>query len=174
MVAVVSLSEDNREDLIGSCKGISELIHWLDALNNRPGLQELGTRLESSSINLASLKKFIGYDETGSYQRNIIKKTEHYEMVAITWRPGCDTPIHNHQGSDCAFLIVEGVCTETIYALNDEGKASPEMQREYVVGGVCAADEPDIHRISNDTDSNLINLHVYSPPLRNFKTFESA
>tara|TARA_B100001996_G_scaffold226181_1_gene174212 strand:- start:552 stop:1076 length:525 start_codon:yes stop_codon:yes gene_type:complete len=174
MVAVVSLSEDNREDLLRSCADISGLIDWLDSINNRPGLQELGSRLESTSINLESLKRFIGYDESGSYQRNIIKKTEHYEMVAITWRPECDTPIHDHQGSDCAFLIVEGVCTETTYDLNDVGKAIPTSERKYVVGGVCAAEEPDIHRISNDTDSNLINLHVYTPPLSNFRTYESA
>ena len=37
-----------------------------------------------------------------------------------------------------------------------------------------AADEPDIHRISNDTDSELLNLHVYTPPLGGFRVYDAA
>ena len=40
-------------------------------------------------------------------------------------------------------------------------------------GEVCAADEPDIHRVSNDEDSNLINLHVYTPPLSGFNFYDA-
>ena len=95
-------------------------------------------------------------------------------MVAITWRTGQSTPIHDHTGSDCAFLIVEGTSTETIYELNDEGLAFSTEGRSYAPGEVCAAEEPDIHRISNDTDSNLINLHVYTPPLSGFGIYDAA
>tara|TARA_B100000700_G_scaffold323504_1_gene427417 strand:- start:379 stop:762 length:384 start_codon:yes stop_codon:yes gene_type:complete len=125
-------------------------------------------------INLEALKNHIGYTEERSYQRNIIKKTEHYEMVAITWRAGQDTPIHDHKGSDCAFLIVEGTSTETIYELNEDNRAVPSHVRHYAPGEVCAADEPDIHRISNDTDGDLINLHVYTPPLSGFEIYDAA
>ncbi|MCH2637887.1 MAG: cysteine dioxygenase family protein, partial [Candidatus Thalassarchaeum sp.] len=114
------------------------------------------------------------YTEDKGYQRNIIKRTEHYEMVAITWRPGQATPIHDHDGSDCAFLIVEGTSTETIYETDDNGRAVPSAVRDYAPGEICAAEEPDIHRISNDTDGNLINLHVYTPPLSGFGIYEAA
>ena len=174
MVAVVTLSDENRDDLISCCKGVADMIDWLDSLDGRPGLSDLGTRLESMPINLEALKKHILYTEENGYQRNIIKKTEHYEMVAITWRAGQDTPIHDHTGSDCAFLIVEGTSTETIYKLNDEGLAYSTEVRNYAPGEVCAAEEPDIHRISNDTDSNLINLHVYTPPLSGFGIYDAA
>ena len=61
-------------------------------------------------------------------------------------------------------LIADGVSTETIYQLNDEGLAHPVEVRTYQPGEVCAVDEPDIHRVSNDSDSELINVHVYTPP----------
>ena len=152
MVAVVTMSDENRDDLIACCKGVADMIDWLDSLNSRPGLAELGVRLESMPLNLEALKEHIVYTEDNGYQRNIIKKTEHYEMVAITWRSGQATPIHDHTGSDCATSAV----------------------RDYAPGEVCAAEEPDIHRISNDTDGNLINLHVYTPPLSGFGIYEAA
>jgi len=174
MVAVVTMSDENRDDLIACCKGVADMIDWLDSLNARPGLAELGTRLDSLPVNLEALKQHLVYTEDNGYQRNIIKKTEHYEMVAITWRAGQDTPIHDHAGSDCAFLIVEGTSTETIYELNEDNLAVATDVRHYAPGEVCAAEEPDIHRISNDTNGNLINLHVYTPPLSGFGIYEAA
>ena len=174
MVAVVTLSDENRDDLIACCKGVADLIEWLDSIDARPGLPELGVRLESMPLNLEALKDHIVYTEDNDYQRNIIKKTEHYEMVAITWRSGQATPIHDHVGSDCAFLIVEGTSTETIYETDDNGRAVPSAIRDYAPGEICAAEEPDIHRISNDTNGNLINLHVYTPPLSGFGIYEAA
>ena len=124
-------------------------------------------------INLDALRDCIGYADDG-YQRNVIKKTEFYELVAICWTPGQNTPIHDHVGSDCAFLIADGVSTETIYQLNDEGLAYPVEVRTYQPGEVCAAEEPDIHRVSNDSDSELINVHVYTPPLHAYSLYESV
>ena len=77
-----------------------------------------------------------------------------------------------HLGSDCAFLILEGESTETIYELNEKGQAFPVSKRVYRPGEVCAADEPDIHRVSNDGDGELINLHVYTPPLHAFNVYD--
>jgi predicted metal-dependent enzyme (double-stranded beta helix superfamily) len=77
-------------------------------------------------------------------------------------------------GSDCAFLIVEGTSTETIYVTNSEGFAVPQSVRTYAAGEVCASSEPDIHRISNEESSELINLHVYTPPLSEFGIYQPA
>ena len=89
------MSDENRDDLIACCKGVADLIEWLDSIDARPGLSELGVRLESMPLNLEALKEHLVYTEDKGYQRNIIKRTEHYEMVAITWRPGQATPIHD-------------------------------------------------------------------------------
>ena len=96
MVAVVTLRDENRDDLIACCKGVADMIDWLDSITARPGLSDLGTRLEAMPLNLEARKEHIVYTVDDGYQRNIIKKTEHYEMVAITWRAGQTTPIHDH------------------------------------------------------------------------------
>ena len=171
MVVQVELDTEVRDNLLSECSGLSGLVDWLDTIDRRPGLSELEVQLKNMEVNLDALRECIGYTDNG-YQRNVIKRTEFYELVAICWTPGQDTPIHDHVGSDCAFLIADGVSTETIYQLNDEGLAYPVEVRTYQPGEVCAAEEPDIHRVSNDSDSELINVHVYTPPLHAYSLYE--
>lgn len=171
MVTQATLSEIDYSELMLECSGLSQLITWLDSLEKRPGLSEIDSRLTNLEINVQALKKFIIYSEDG-YQRNIIKKTENYEIVAICWYPGQKTPIHDHFGSDCSFLIVDGITTETIFETNQQGLAYPISSREYNPGEVCSAEEPDIHQISNNESINLINLHVYSPPLSKYRIYD--
>ena len=85
---------------------MEDLVSWLDSIDGRPGLNELEVRLKSSEFNLEALRKCITTTDDG-YQRNVIKRTDHYELVAICWKPGQITPIHDHRGSDCAFIILE-------------------------------------------------------------------
>tara|TARA_B100000959_G_scaffold51594_1_gene53638 strand:- start:759 stop:1271 length:513 start_codon:yes stop_codon:yes gene_type:complete len=167
------LSEEERSDLISECNSMGGLNEWLENLNRRPGLSELDVRLSKLEPNIQAIERCIGYSEYG-YQRNIINKNEYYELVAICWSSGQETPIHDHTGSDCAFLILAGTCTETVYETNDDGLATPTLSREYKPGGICAAEEADIHRISNESNENLINLHVYTPPLRDFNIYAPA
>ena len=171
MVEQVALASETRDKLLSECDGISRLVEWLDTINRRPGLDELEQKLNFIEVNISALKNCIGYAEEG-YQRNVIKKTDFYELVAICWTPGQLTPIHDHVGSDCAFKIIDGVSTETTYNLNNEGLAFPISVREYQPGEICASDEPDIHRVSNNSNKELINLHVYTPPLHAYNLHE--
>ena len=173
VVEQVALHTKERDKLLTECTGLSKLVDWLDSIERRPGLDELESRLLSIDVNIPALKECIGYAEDG-YQRNVIKKTEYYELVAICWTPGQMTPIHDHVGSDCAFKIIDGISTETTYKLNDEGLAYPVGIRDYMAGEICAADEPDIHRVSNNSDGELINLHVYTPPLHAYNLYSSV
>ena len=171
VVNQVELTDSDISQLVTSSPSLKCFIDWLDGLKERPTLKTLEERLLDLDVNLENLGKFLGYTDDG-YQRNVVKKTEHYELVLICWKPGQKTPIHDHKGSDCAFLILEGVSTESVYK-NKEGKLEVSGIRKYAPGEVCAAEEPDIHMISNDEEINLVNLHLYSPPLKDFTIYGS-
>ena len=173
MAEQVALASDTRDKLLSECTGLSELVNWLDGINRRPGLDELESRLNSIEVKIPALKNCIEYAKEG-YRRNLIKKNDFYELVAVCWLPGQLTPIHDHVGSDCAFKIIAGVSTETIYNLNDKGLAYQIDVKEYLPGDICAAAEPYIHRVSNNSNNELINLHVYTPPLHSYNTYEPA
>ena len=170
VVNQVELTESDTLELVAGSPNLKDFISWLDELGQRPSLKILEEKLINLEINLDNLSKFLGYTDDG-YQRNVVKKTEHYELVLICWKPGQKTPIHDHRGSDCAFLILEGISTESIYKNDENGLIKKEV-RKYAPGQVCAADEPDIHKISNDEDINLVNLHLYAPPLKEFNIYE--
>ena len=171
MVNQVELTKTEVLELVTNSPSLNGFLVWLDGLNQRPTLKILEEKLLDLEINMSTLTKFLGYTDDG-YQRNVVKKTEHYELVLICWKPGQKTPIHDHKGSDCAFLILEGVSTESVYK-NNEGKLEVSVIRKYAPGEVCAAEEPDIHMISNDEEINLVNLHLYSPPLKDFTIYGS-
>lgn len=62
-------------------------------------------------------------------------------------------------------MIVEGVAVETLFTLGPDGKLagqSEPFRRD--TGYICASWDADIHEIVNQTDRELITLHIYSPP----------
>ena len=87
VVTQVSIESEVRDRLLTECSGLSGLVEWLDSIERRPGLAELDHRLKKLEINLTALKECIGYTDDG-YQRNVIKKSEFYELVAVCWLPG--------------------------------------------------------------------------------------
>lgn len=173
MVQQIQIDSNQQAILLSKCSGLRNIIQWLDSINRRPGLSELESQLSSQEFEINALKTCIGSTDDG-YQRNVIKRTQNYEIVAICWKPGQLTPIHDHRGSDCAFLILEGVSTERIFEIDQHGKAVHVSTRLYSPGEICAAEEPDIHQVVNEQESELVNLHVYTPPLSEFMIYEPA
>ncbi|MFQ3343560.1 MAG: cysteine dioxygenase [Candidatus Poseidoniales archaeon] len=170
MATQVVLNSEARQSLLSQCPGLTNFVGWLDSIDRRPGLDELAAKLTIIHPNVDAIRECIDYSD-GGYQRHLVKQNEFYELVAICWKPGQETPIHDHIGSDCAFLIVEGISTETIYETNSDGLAYPVKSRNYMPGEVCSADEPDIHRVSNAGNLGLVELHVYTPPLGAYNVY---
>ena len=88
-----------------------------------------------------------------------------YSIVALVWRPGQATPIHDHR-CWCVVGVWQGLERETSYDLHDDAGAP------YLVARRSAAAEPgdvsvlvppdeDIHRVENDGTSLAISIHVY-------------
>ena len=173
MVRQIQIDADQQTILLSRCRGLRNIIKWLDSIDRRPGLSELESQLSSQDFEIDALKTCIGSTDDG-YQRNVIKRTQHYEIVAICWKSGQLTPIHDHKGSDCAFLILEGISTERIFEIDQSGKAVHTSTRLYSPGEICAAEEPDIHQVVNEQETELVNLHIYTPPLSEFTIYASA
>jgi predicted metal-dependent enzyme (double-stranded beta helix superfamily) len=88
-----------------------------------------------------------------------------FSMVALVWRPGQRTRIHDHL-CWCVVYVVQGTEQETRY--RDDGDILVETERmQNPVGSVSALAPPgDIHSIRNDSDRTAISLHVYGIDLR--------
>lgn len=88
-----------------------------------------------------------------------------FSVVALVWRPGQQTSIHDHLAW-CVVAVLLGAEQETVY--RDEGDhLIPVAHSTNSTGSVTAFAPPgDIHRVRNETDTTAISLHVYGTDLR--------
>jgi predicted metal-dependent enzyme (double-stranded beta helix superfamily) len=85
-----------------------------------------------------------------------------FSIVALVWRPGQRTPIHDHV-TWCVFGVLQGVEYEELFTLDEAnecllgaGNATNET------GDVSGFAPPgDIHRVRNVGDCTAISLHIY-------------
>jgi 3-mercaptopropionate dioxygenase len=80
-----------------------------------------------------------------------------FSMIALVWRPGQATRIHDHV-TWCVFGVVQGVEHEELFDA-DLTLVGESDNRVGDVGGF--APPGDIHRVHNTGDTTAISIHVY-------------
>jgi 3-mercaptopropionate dioxygenase len=84
-----------------------------------------------------------------------------FSVVALVWRPGQATPIHDHI-TWCVFGVIQGTEHETRYLLREDGWLEEAGTSANVVGEVASLTPPgDIHRVHNGGATTAISLHIY-------------
>ena len=154
---------------------LSGLVSYLEKLDHRADLGELTRLLNSLSITQQDIALSCVFGQKG-YKRNTIAASPWFELLALCWRSGDFTPIHDHQGVSCAFKVVEGTGTEIRFEQTPSGLVCPAQAVAMQPGYVCAANDPDIHQVANmqAPGTDLITLHIYSPPIKSMNTYQFA
>ena len=85
-----------------------------------------------------------------------------FSIVALVWRPGQVTPIHDHV-TWCVFGVIEGVEYEELFRLDDErGCLVAAGSSTNLTGEVSGFAPPgDIHRVRNIGVDTAISIHIY-------------
>ncbi|HET9737418.1 MAG TPA: cysteine dioxygenase family protein [Solirubrobacteraceae bacterium] len=85
-----------------------------------------------------------------------------FSIVALVWRPGQVTPIHDHV-TWCVFGVIQGVEHEELFVLDeDRGRLVPAGAGASPAGEVSGFAPPgDIHRVRNIGDDTAISIHIY-------------
>src|SRR3954470_2924835 len=80
-----------------------------------------------------------------------------FSIVAVVWRPGQITPIHDHT-TWCVFGVLQGVEQEELF----DADLRPLGRSENHVGDVSGFAPPgDIPRVHNTTGERAISIHIY-------------
>lgn len=128
--------------------------------------------LKKHPVRAETLDPFLCWDRQ-HYTRNLIDKTELYELIAICWEVGQNSSIHNHAQQNCWMaapigrLLVQNYRTvaEDVDAGTCDLKASDVVEMN--AGNPVAVNplEP-VHRVFNPPDfrKRAVSLHVYSRP----------
>lgn len=151
---------------------LQPLVSYLDRLTDRAPLAELNARLTDLRVNLDDLRECARFDDH-HYCRNLIAGGTWYDLLVICWRSGQRSPIHDHAGSSCAFKVLTGVCSETVYEFAPCGQVVPIHTTRQPAGMIVATQDTDTHQVSNlqPAGQDLVTLHIYSPPLKSMHTF---
>jgi predicted metal-dependent enzyme (double-stranded beta helix superfamily) len=84
-----------------------------------------------------------------------------FSVVALVWRPGQATPVHDHV-SWCVIGVIQGAEHEERFELGQDGWLVQAGSSDSVAGQVEGLAPPgDIHRVRNTGTDVAISLHVY-------------
>ena len=137
---------------------VSERADWADTA--RLVAAALERHLPSPSILTAEQR--IG--DPDAYKSEVLHSEPDgsFSIVALVWRPGQVTPIHDHV-TWCVFGVIQGIECEELFELDGEGiclvEAGYRVNRTGAVSGF--APPGDIHRVRNAGDLTAISIHIY-------------
>jgi len=153
-------------------EALRPLVCYLESLSGRADLGKLDKLLAAIDLGRGDLEPWRQFGTRG-YRRNTIRRTRWFELLALCWRSGDCTPIHDHDGCSCAFRVMEGLGSEVRYKVTDSGLVCPMTVAEMNPGYICAAEDSDIHQVANmqPPGHDLVTLHIYSPPVETMNTY---
>lgn len=157
------------------CRVLQSLFARLDQFDDRIPLEVLRTELQSLKVSVQDLATACCFAED-RYVRNRLHVGPAYEALLVCWRPGQESPVHDHAGSSCAFRVLGGDADEVVFTPEDEAceKLVAESDRRLPSGFVCAAQDADIHQVRNHRSGlDLVTLHIYSPALTKMQIYPS-
>lgn len=151
---------------------IDSLVRDLSALSGSASYEWLSHKIGQAEITMRDVEGYMRFDPF-RYTRNVVAEGKWYTLILLCWRSGQRSTIHDHAGSVCVFRVVLGVCTETVYGFSPCGQVVPESTRDFRVGEIAAARNGAPHQVSNlqDSSSDLVTLHAYSPPLKGLRLY---
>lgn len=113
-----------------------------------------------------------------SYVRTLLFRSDHVELLVMTWLPGQRSAVHDHAGSVCAVRVMQGLALERRYRDVGDGAAVACDQIELLEEGATTISvDDDIHSLGNalasgaPAEQRLVTVHIYSPPLRAMRRY---
>ncbi len=149
-------------------------------MNLKETVEEL--RVRAAAMELLDLRRLIGDLRPGpdevepfvhfsddKYSRNLVSRTDDFEVLILCWKPGQRSPLHDHADSLCSVYIYDGIMSADNYLRTPAGHLRPDYSEEGNPGVVMSIQKEEIHQVSNlDEDRNLVSVHFYLAPLENY------
>jgi cysteine dioxygenase len=136
------------------------------------GVQGTLEYLRANRVDPESLKPYLFWNAQ-HYTRNLIDKTELYELLAICWEVGMKSSVHNHKGQNCWMAAAMGKLAVQNYRVISEDLSVHSCQIvptniEHMTAENPVAVDPmnPVHDVRNlrEWNERAVSLHVYSRP----------
>jgi cysteine dioxygenase len=154
------MSEESKRPMEELCEALDAAFREDPRGGSVPSLLEAYTR---DHHDWETYRHFVD----GRYTRNLVRRTEDYELLVLCWGAGQESPIHNHMGQRCWMSIVEGEVEELHFRREEEG-SGPLIQgpiKRFKLGqSAFINDDIALHLVRGADGQAAASLHVYSKP----------
>lgn len=145
-----------------------ELKHFVEGLErlskeNFP-VEKVTLFLKNNPLDFDKIEPYTFFSND-RYTRNLLYKTESFEVLFLCWMPHQASPIHGHEGEKCWMRVEKGILNFVDYSFQEGVEGVFVEPRHSAVGVVGFVDGPAvIHKVSNQADEPAISLHLYARP----------
>ncbi len=119
-----------------------------------------------ANVQAEDLKPWADFDHpiSDSYGRKLIYKGDNFEIMAMSWRPGDFSTIHDHGHTQWGVVQVFGPAEHATFREN-EGKISTLARWTMKERDAVGVHHTLVHQMGNAThDKFFLSLHVYGEP----------
>lgn len=145
---------------------LAKLVEVLNRDCENIGPERMAEILQRVHIAPGEMKPYVCFSDL-RYARNLVHKTDRFEIMIMCWQSGQRSSIHDHAGSLGGLKVISGELTESLFVKAANGMIKAMSSLDYRAGAIRIEQTSLIHQISNlqPDPSRSISLHVYVPPL---------
>ena len=130
------------------------------------------TFTQTWSVNAESLAPYLNWS-MGGYTRNLIFKSDLFEVLAICWETGQFSQVHNHRDQYCWMAVPVGKLRVQNFRVSErnalQGKCNIVAADHYDMDAehpAAVAPDAPVHQVLNLPvfGQRAVSLHIYSRP----------
>lgn len=135
--------------------------------------------IKTHPVRPESLRPYL-YFSPATYTRNLIFKSELFELIAICWEVGQASRIHNHRDQQCWMAVPIGKLKNQNYRVLDHNAQTMTCRLEATSSFLITPTSPlevdqeePVHQVLNLAEWNerAVSLHIYSRPFNTCEVY---
>jgi len=127
---------------------------------------------EKNFVSLSRLASHATFSQSGYFKKTLFSSFD-LAVILVGWLPGQFTPIHDHSNSVGSVLVLDGTGFEERFLISNNSNAILKSSSSCDPGDIITVEKGYVHRLGNPShDSNMVTIHVYSPPLLKMGTYK--
>lgn len=153
-------------------ESISELLNFLNP--NKRDVRKCLEAMKSLDVDSLKMKGYTFWNKEG-YTRNLISKTESFELFACCWEPGQASRLHDLNGQTGWIKVVQGELDFGVANLN-EGENPVVSSIENLKAGDLFTQQgkKQMYQMENNSNQRAISLHLYSLPITYYNVLNGS
>tara|TARA_B110000211_G_C14058477_1_gene544465 strand:- start:713 stop:1237 length:525 start_codon:yes stop_codon:yes gene_type:complete len=140
---------------------LGELLNFLNP--NKRDVKRCLEGMKSLDTNTLKIKDFLFWNED-TYTRNLISKTESFELMVCCWEPGQSSMLHDLNGQIGWIKVLKGDLEFNTLNVNSSSEEVETKKLEKDDLFVHQTKE-QMYNIKNSSKERAISLHLYSYPI---------